>query len=255
LKYLGDYHTHTYYSHGKGSVEANVLAAIEVGLSELAITDHGYRHTTYNVRRSDYKYMRRDVDAANENYPVKVYLGLETNLVGNRGQIDVTDEDVENLDILLCGYHRLVYSPDVKEFFGFWMPNFVSPVFGTSDRRKGRNTEAYIRAIQDHPIDVITHMTHACEVDHVAVARAAKEYGTFIELNGKNISMTDEEILEVAATGVGLIVNSDAHSPGRVGEVAVPDACVERLKLPPEQIVNLGKIPDFRLQKLKNKST
>ena len=38
----GDYHTHTIYSHGKGTVLENVMRAKEVGLQEIAITDHGF---------------------------------------------------------------------------------------------------------------------------------------------------------------------------------------------------------------------
>jgi putative hydrolase len=229
----------------------NVRRAAEIGLEEVAITDHGYRHTTYNVRRTDYKYMRRDVTDANAHYPVKVYLGLETNLHGRYGEIDVTEADIEDLDILLCGYHKLVYSPTVKEFFSFYVPTFFAPMFGTSDRRRAINTEAYIKAIEKHPIDVITHLEYTIDVDVAAVAQAAKEYGTFIELNGKKVSMTDEQVAAVVGTGVGIILNSDAHSPGRVGDFSVPQAVVDRLKIPPEQIVNLDKLPDFRLQKLK----
>ena len=47
----GDYHTHTTYSHGKGSVEDNVKAAIAAGLREIAITDHGPRHLLAGVKK------------------------------------------------------------------------------------------------------------------------------------------------------------------------------------------------------------
>ncbi|MDD6540033.1 MAG: PHP domain-containing protein, partial [Firmicutes bacterium] len=36
-----DLHTHTTYSHGKGSVEDNVREAFNKGLEYIAISDHG----------------------------------------------------------------------------------------------------------------------------------------------------------------------------------------------------------------------
>ena len=35
-----DHHTHTVYSHGKGSIEDNVKVALSKGLKSVAITDH-----------------------------------------------------------------------------------------------------------------------------------------------------------------------------------------------------------------------
>ena len=40
-KMLFDYHTHTTFSHGKGSIEDNVKEAVKKGLKAIAITDHG----------------------------------------------------------------------------------------------------------------------------------------------------------------------------------------------------------------------
>ena len=52
-----DYHTHTIYSpgplrsHGKGTPEENVQAAIEKGLTGIAISEHGPGHLTYGIKR------------------------------------------------------------------------------------------------------------------------------------------------------------------------------------------------------------
>ena len=102
MAYFGDYHTHTTYSHGKGTVEDNVLAALKCGFKEIAITDHGFHHMTYNVRRMDWPYIRRDVELMRKKYPmIKILLGLESNLVSTSGGVDITSADMDVLDILV----------------------------------------------------------------------------------------------------------------------------------------------------------
>ena len=53
IKLYADYHTHTVYSHGTGSIMDNVMAARKKGLTEIAITDHGISHFAYGVRLKD----------------------------------------------------------------------------------------------------------------------------------------------------------------------------------------------------------
>lgn len=250
MAFWGDYHTHTVYSHARGSIEHNVRMARDKGLKQIAITDHGFRHVAFNVRRSDFKFMQRDIAFIRDKYEVDIFLGLETNLQGRKGQIDIVDSDMQNLDVLLCGYHEYVYPASVKDFFSFFIPNHI-PFHRKSDLMKGRNTEAYINAINRYPIDVIVHPKYGIEIDVVELAKECKKLGVFLELNGKRISMSDDEIAGMAETGVGIICNSDAHSPEHVGDFAIPVGAVERNKIPYEQIVNWDKLPDFRSRRLK----
>ena len=52
MKIIADYHTHTVHSHGTGSVDDNVEAALGRGLQTVGIADHSVAHfriTSYNV--------------------------------------------------------------------------------------------------------------------------------------------------------------------------------------------------------------
>lgn len=251
--FLGDYHTHTVYSHGKGTVEDNVRAAIAAGLKQLAITDHGFRHLTYNVRRGDWPYIMGDVEAARQKYPqIDIFLGLETNFNSLDGNIDIRPSDMPYLDVVVCGYHKLVLPHTPRDLFGLYIPNFFLNSFGkTSAKQTAKNTDAYIRALEKYDIDIISHINHGCQVDAAAVAEAAAGYGTYIELNCKNMhggqaSMTDAELEAVLKTKAEFIVNSDAHAPGKIGvfDRAVP--IIERVGIPYERIANWDRLPAFR---------
>ena len=71
----GDYHTHTIYSHGTSTIEQNVAKAVEKGLKEIAITDHGFRHMTYQVRRSIFHRIRKEVEDLKANNFLPITLG------------------------------------------------------------------------------------------------------------------------------------------------------------------------------------
>ena len=245
MKFLGDYHTHTIYSHALGTIEHNVQQAVKKGLRQIAITDHGFRHMAFNVRRFDFKYMKKDIQNIKDKYDIDIFLGLETNLQSNSGTIDIKDEDIENLDIILCGYHKLIFPSSPKAFFSFYIANQL-PRHKKSDLRRGKNTEAYIKAINRYPIDIVVHPKYGIEIDVVELAKECKRLGVYMELNGKRISMTEEEVLAAAQTGVGFIADSDAHKPERVGDLSIPMQWIDKLKLKSEQIVNLDKIPAFR---------
>ena len=50
MRVFADYHTHTVYSHGKNTVEENVVAAINANLKKIAISEHASSHLLYGVR-------------------------------------------------------------------------------------------------------------------------------------------------------------------------------------------------------------
>lgn len=241
-KFFGDYHTHTVFSHGKGSIEDSVLKAAKLGLKEIGITDHGFNHMAYNVRRRELPRMRAQINAMAVKYPqVRAYLGVEANILSPKGDIDVKEADKPMLDIIVCGYHKLVWhSPRAASYF--WSNNLG----GSSAKTAARNTDAYVNAIARNEIDILSHPGNFCKCDIREVARACKQFGTLFELNGKRIYLSDEELSMAAQEGCVFILDSDAHSPGRVGDFGAAWQRVRRLSIPYTQIANYGSFPTFR---------
>jgi len=254
---LADYHTHTKYSrfhHGKGSIEDNVRVAYEKGLRQVAITDHGFNQKLYGVKRSKLDKVREDIENAKEMYPIDVLMGVEANLISSHGDLDITNEDYEKLDILLCGFHKLVKSTSKRQQFGFILKNIMcSFMHHTGKKQREKNTNAYINAMRKYPIDIITHLNHVCKVDVEKVARVAKETNTYIELNGKRLGMSDEEILKCYELGCKFVVDSDAHSPSRVGDCHLGLQAILRLRIPDSAVANYNDLIALKKDKQKKR--
>lgn len=245
----GDYHTHTKYSrhgHGKGSILENAGVASDKGIKQIAISDHGFNHLCFGVKRRDIPLVKEDILNAKEVTGVDILLGVEANLISSNGDVDVREEDFEFLDVLLMGHHRLVKMTTINDFFTLNLVNMAGSAFSPSKQRINRNTTAFLKALDKYPIDVITHLNYGCPTDTLAVARMAKQKGVYIELNGKRINFTDKELEIMAGEGVNFILGSDAHRPERVGECNNGLNTIYRLGIPISQVANIDKLPVFQ---------
>ena len=119
MKLLADLHTHSKnsrFGHGKNSIEEMAIAANEIGLVEIGITDHGYSHF-FKTSKQKLKQARKIVDEINSWSKTKVLLGIEADIIKEDGTIDIDNETLSMLDILIVGYHRLIFT-DFAGLFG-----------------------------------------------------------------------------------------------------------------------------------------
>ncbi len=253
----GDYHTHTPYSHGKNTVAENVAQAKKLGLQEIAVTDHGFAHKAFGIKRKVLADCRKECEEAEKTYGVKVLLGVEANIRGFSGITDLTEKDYELFDVFNCGYHVFISCKPYSHTFGYFWGNLLSRKLcrHPSEKLIARNTKAYIEAIKNNPVDTLTHLSFVCPADVVEVAKCASDYGTYIELNTKKTHLTDEQLCEIAQrTSARFLVNSDAHSADRVGDTRLADEQLARIDFPLDRIDNIdGRLPTFRFAEYKNR--
>ena len=236
MKIRADYHTHTIYSHGKGTIMENALAAKRAGLEEIAITDHGFGHRLYAMKRENLTQMRENIKVAEKETGVKILLGTEANFTSPNGDIDISPQEIEQLDILLVGMHRFVKCK-FKDFFTFFLPNMLRKK--ASKKQIEKNTNCILNALDKYPIDIITHPKYGMEFDVERVARKVVEKGTLIELNEGKMCFSEDEIKLMVDLGVKFVLNSDAHKPAKVGQVPKVLEIVEKYNIPKENIFNL----------------
>ena len=254
MKITFDLHTHTTYSHGTGSIEDNARSAKEKGISGIAITDHGFSHPIFGMRRRKLDEMREHCFAAAKDYGVEVRLGIESNIRGDSGKTDVRESDVDKLDVFLAGLHRFIVVDKHHDMWRMMIQGNMTETFRLkpTDGLVRYNTRCYINAIMNNPVDVITHLGFCSPCDPEEVAKCARDYGTYIEINTKKTHLSDEQWQKVIDTGVNFVVDSDAHSPARVGDGKLAEELFERVKFPMERIHNIdGRMPVLRFTEYK----
>lgn len=237
-----DLHTHTTFSHGKGSIEDNVKAGIARGLKTIGISDHGPGHVTYGVKRSNISVMRSEVDRLKPLYPeIEILLGVEANIINPSGRLDVTEEELKQFDYLLAGYHYGVFGE--KPFFalGVHAQNYIVNGWFHKSIRKQEilNTELTVRAIYENDIKILTHPGDKGEFDIGEIALACADRGTLMEISTWHKWLTVEGIRKAAKTDALFVISSDAHTPERIGDF---QGAVDRIKeagLDLKRVVNL----------------
>lgn len=239
----GDYHTHTTYSHGKGSILDNATVAKHKGLKEIAITDHGFSHKLFGVKRSQVDNIIVDIDKAQKATGVKILFGIEENFTSIDGQIGLLKRDLDFLNIVNVGYHKMAKANSFKDATKLFLPNNLH--FYTKSQIE-RNTMCVLKSIETQPINIITHLGVGMPVNLDEIAKLARQKNIFIELNGRRISFTRGDIETLLKHDTKFILNSDAHKPEKVGDVRNGMNYVLKYGIPEKNIVNLGKRPEFR---------
>lgn len=245
-----DFHTHTPYSHGKNTVYENALQAKKMGMQAIGISDHGFSHLAFGVKRKEVPALKEDCKRAEEELSIRVLVGIESNILGESGKTDLLESDYPDFDLYLAGKHVFVRYDRPKDMFTYFAGNFFADKlhFKPSKSLVQADTWAYLNAIQKNPIDILTHPNFLVFADVVEVAKCCADYGTYFELNSKKVHLTDEELsLVVQKTSVNFVVSSDAHSKERVGDTKLVDELLSRVSVPKERIFNIeGRMPSFR---------
>lgn len=249
MELTADYHTHTKYSDAHCTPLENALRAKELGLKEIAITDHGFTHVVFGLKRREKQKYLAEIRRAGEAAGVRVLVGIEGNILGREGGSDLKEEDFADFDVYLAGFHAFSHHEAFRDFVNGWRGYLgYNLKIKPSKRLIREQTLAYIRAVERNPIDILTHVNFQCACDVEEVAKCCRDYGTYLELSGKKTHFSDEELEKAALTGVRFVLDSDAHSPKRIGDVAIASKQLTRVGVPLKQIDNIqGRLPSFRL--------
>ena len=194
----GDYHMHSIaYSDGFNTVDEMVVRAGDIGLVEIAFTDHSLSHLDYHRigKKTSSSNTRRWQNVHND---VKVLFGVEADLLNEEGDVNF-EGYTRRQDFVVLSTHGRIFEGDHSKI-----------------------TQGYLKALERHH-DKIGCLGHLCtkkildrgHLDVGTVVEAANHFGVVPELNCANLhyGVTDMDALELMLSMVDRIyVNSDAHT-------------------------------------------
>lgn len=256
MNYYGDYHTHTHYSDGVSTIKENVVSAIEKGFKEIALTDHGFNNPTYGaLSREKFQKQIEELTPLREEYSQKISIlhGVEADLIGLDGSIDLLENELSQMEILIVGYHSFAKAVSFYDWRKIFINSYLSFLKHPSKGIVKRNTKALINAIKRYPVDIIAHINHLYKVDCFEVAKACADYGSYIELNAKHMNISDEMFQKMLSTGVKFIANSDAHHYSKIGVFSRIEEFLQRNNFQLDKLVNYNKQTDFPRRKVRIK--
>lgn len=237
MQILAEYHCHTIYSDGKSTMEDMVKQGIYLGLTAIGISDHGYKHLGFGVKKKNYPKMRDEINYLQEKYPeIKILLGVEANILDNKGNIDVDDYVTKYIDYTLAGYH-----------FGSSPPNFRGALNHTRNYIKPfkikeieYNTKAIVEAMKNNDILAITHPGDKGMVDIEEIANFASKSQVALEINAHHEYLSEEQLEITKNYDIKYTIGSDAHHKDhlKMSKIALERAVKAEIDL--NKIINLS---------------
>lgn len=234
----GDLHSHTTLSDGRNTLAEMAAAARERGYQYLAITDHSASHGFGDHVTPERLWQRiEEIAAWNEGQGkdgkgFRLLAGSEIN-IGLDGSLDYPDDLVAALD---------------------WVVASVHTSFSISSAEM---TERVLAAIHNPEVDCIGHLTgrligrrEPYGIDVEAVAAAAAETGTMIEINGNpnRRDLSDRHARLAADAGVKILLNTDAHGVDTLDNMRYAVATARRAWLTKADVANT--LPWTKFKKL-----
>lgn len=232
--FVADVHMHTIMSgHAFGTLREMAAEAASRGLRLIGTTEHapGIPGTCDPI------YFRNIVDAPRMLYGVELLYGSEVNVLTG-GKLSLDQRHLDRLDYAIAGIHGLCYKNE--------------GIVG--------NTDNVIRCMENPKVRFISHPDdNTFPLDYPALVQGAKEYHVALEVNNSSLRKPSLRpgcvenygvmIPLCMEQGVPIIVNTDAHDPGAVGDFTFARELLSRMEINEDLILNndLEKLKAFLL--------
>jgi DNA polymerase (family 10) len=230
----GDLHMHTKATDGSNTIEEMAAAAKKLGYEYIAITDHtkSTRVAGGLTEKEALAHLKK-IDAANKKVSgIKLIRGMEVDILPD-GRLDYPDSVLKEIDIVFASVHS----------------NFKMSRTEMTKRIITAMKNKYVRVLS-HPTGRLIGQRDAYEVDLNEVLKAAKDTGTFIELNANPIRLDLDDIhcRKAKEMGILIVITTDSHASSQLELMKYGILTAKRGWLEAKNVLNT--LPYEKLMKL-----
>ena len=228
----GDLHMHSTWSDGKASIEEMALACKDRGYRYLAMSDHSPALVMVGgitpERAAD---QWEEIARVQEGLDgITIFKSLEVDVLRD-GNLDMSDEVLETLDLVVVSVHSLM------------------------DLDRVVMTDRVITAMRHPQVDILAHPTgrlltrrEPFQIEMEEVLQAALDFDVAVEINANpnRLDLNDVHAHRAKELGVRVCISTDAHSVQRLDHMAYGVDQARRAWLTKGDVLNTMTLKQFR---------
>ena len=226
MKYVLDVHTHTIVSgHAYSTLLENAKYASEIGLQLLGSTEHGP-----SMPGAPHKWYFENLKVLPRKlFGVTMLYGCEANIIDYEGNLDLSTDMQEKLDIIIASIHEPIME---------------------ANRNPDLNTSTLLKVMDNPNVHILGHPGNPKFPIHAEeVVKKAKEKNILIEINNSSFVSSrkgsEKNCTKIASlckeNGVKIILNSDSHFAYRIGDFDAAVKMLKQIDMPEDLIINKSK--------------
>jgi DNA polymerase (family 10) len=231
----GDFHMHTNWSDGIGTLEEMVETAYRMGYEYVVVGDHSFSaRVAKGLDVERYRQQWKEIDMLQKEYSSNgfyILKGCEVDILPD-GSLDLPDSVLAEFDFVVASIHTR-FSQD--------------------------NTYRILKAIENPYVNLIGHPTgksygsrQGYPLDMEKIIKLARDTGTALELNTFRADLSPEHVRMCMTEGVYIAIVTDAHAPAHLKYMHLGVGLARRGWALPEFVLNtkdIKGVKEFVLKK------
>ena len=226
-----DLQMHTTWSDGAATLEQMAEGAKERGYRYMAVTDHSVSVRVANgLSEERFRKQWKEIEELNDELsPFRILKAVECEIRSD-GSLDFEKKFLDEFDLVGVSLHQ----------------NFRQDAAKLTERAVKALAHPSVRFLC-HPTNRLLGRREGNPIDLDRVIRTARENGKMLEIDGEptRLDLDDVWARKAKEEGVPIVVDSDAHAVGELGNVGYGVTVARRAWLEAKDVMNTRSLKSF----------